>query len=59
MDVPPQLTLFASLLLSNQLQWNYHLSSWLIASLVEYNSDANSKLYLSGVFYFVVCSSKK
>lgn len=51
MSDPNHLNIFAQLLLSNDAQVVDNAAE-LLRSLVEYNTYANSKLYLSGAFYF-------
>jgi len=51
MSDPEHLSIFAQLLLSNDARV-VELSAKILHSLVEFNSQVNSKLYLTGLFFF-------
>ena len=51
MSDPEHLSIFAQLLLSNDAKV-VELSAKILHSLVEFNSQVNSKLYLTGLFFF-------
>lgn len=51
MSDPEHLSLFSQLLLSNN-SMVVETAAVLIKSLVEFNSQSNNKLYLTGAFYF-------
>lgn len=51
MSDPEHLSIFSQLLLSNDAKV-VELSAKILHSLVEFNSQVNSKLYLTGLFFF-------